>query len=336
MKLDIQQKVQGLLLVGDMHVKKDNIDESTLLIEWINRMSQENGNLPVVFLGDQYNDFGIAKVEVTDFWKWAYSYIEAPTISLVGNHDANSDMSLNFMTLHADHTYVVDGPTYVGFDQYLLLPFYRKAEEFLDIVNSTPRKPKTIICHQEFNGAQYENGFYAPHGADPTLINGSVERIISGHIHKKQAFERVVYPGTSRHLTRSDIGEEKGVHILKDDTFTFIPTPKEVSEPFVHYEISKGAQTLPIIDSSERVFIDIKGDESFVRKQLKAMPKGAKVRTFVEQETSTVTVKESEGIPKAFFSYYMEYANQNNLGTAETKVILDLIYQKCPSLKAST
>ena len=336
MKLDINKPLDGLLLVGDMHVKKDNIQESEQIIEWIKKVSLENGNLPIVFLGDQYNDFGIAKVEVTDFWKWAYSYLDVPTISLVGNHDANSDMSLNFMTLHTDHTTVVDGPTYVGFDQYLFLPFYRNAEQFLEIVNSAPRKPKTIICHQEFNGAQYENGFYAPHGTEPSLINASVTSIISGHIHKKQAFERVFYPGTARHLTRSDIGEEKGVHILKGDQITFIPTPKDVSEPFLHYEISKDNQVQPIIDSSERVFIDIRGDEAFVKKSLKAMPKGAKVRTFVEQETTTVTVKESEGIPKAFFSYYMEYANLNGLGTAETKAILDLIYQKCPSLKAST
>lgn len=319
--------------VGDPHVKKTNIEESERLIEWIDFEAQKR-NAPVVFAGDQYNDFGVARVEAVKFWTNAFNQMKSKVIAIVGNHDANSDVSLNFMDIHKHQVLVIDEPTAIN--DVLLLPFFRKNELFVkalwDCFGITE-----VFCHQEFNGCQYENGFYSPHGVDPAEIPDYITQITSGHIHKHQEFGKIWYPGTARHLTRSDIGERKGIFFVNRKTGDreFIPTPVAVSEPFVSIDITpEYTPELPSGESS-RVFVNIKGPEDFIKKTLKSMPEGFKVRTFPESNLPETKIKESEGIPKAFLSFALEYANKNGLGNSELKVVLNEIYSKCVFLKGT-
>lgn len=329
------EKLSAFIWVGDPHVKKDNLEESVRLIEWISKKSKEL-RLPVVFAGDQYNDFGIARVECVNFWDWAFKQFQYGTISIVGNHDQNPDGSLNFMNVHSDDTEVVDSFKQFG-PYFTFLPFYRKNDQFIENLKkvTTPY----VFCHQEFNGCQYENGFYAPGGVDPNVIPESIELVISGHIHKEQAFGKVWYPGTPRHLTRSDIGEVKGIYVMSraDGILCreFHPTPKEVSEPFTYYEVTAEEQLKGIPDSP-RVYVDVKGSDELIKKAIKKIPDQVKTRTFVTQENvKESTVKESEGIPKAFLDYTLNYFNDKGIGTAEAQAILNMVYDKIPSLKNS-
>lgn len=331
--------LEKFLWVGDMHVKKGNIDESERLIEWIDKEASAR-NIPVVFSGDQYNDFGIARVEAVKFWEKAFRSLKAKTVALVGNHDANSDVSLNFMDIHSDQVWVIDKPymASAGTKKVGLLPFYRKNDIFVEAMQQLAADGANIVmCHQEFNGCQYENGFYAPHGVDPQLIPTSIEQVIGGHIHKEQAFGKVWYPGTPRQLTRSDVGEVKGVFFVDLTTGNKekIATPVDVSTPFEVIDVTPDWDGDLKKVQSPRVFVNISGPAKFVKQMVKKVPEGVKYRTFPESEVVESTVKESEGIPKAFFNFAMDYANQNGLGNAEIKVILEKIYDKCPTLKGN-
>lgn len=334
MKYNKNNHLCDFIFVGDTHVKKDNIEESKRLINWINDISIENGNIPILFAGDQYNDFGVARVEVTDFWVWAFNLLQQEVIALVGNHDANPDMSMNFMSIHQDAALIINKPTWLNDNQLLLLPFMRDNKQFEEWTENT--KAKNIICHQEFDGALYENGFYSPNGIKTDIIGSGVELVVSGHIHKEQRFGKIWYPGNPRHITRSDIGEVKGIWKmnLKNRKFDKILTPSEVCEPFSYYEITEKNPKMPKTTSS-RVFIDIKGDEAFVKKMIKKAPESAKVRTFVESLNTDIQVKESEGIPKAFFDYVLKFADTNGLGQNDTKLVLNMIYDRCPTLKVA-
>ena len=319
--------------VGDPHCKKNNIEESVRLITWIAALAKKYG-LPVLFAGDQYDDFGIAKVECVDFWKWAFDLI-LESIAIVGNHDQNSDGSLNFMSVHSDKTLVIDKLTKIG--DVTLMPFYRKNEKFEEALRAATDS-RFVLCHQEFNGCQYETGFFSPHGADVAAIPANIEKVISGHIHREQSFDKVWYPGTPRQLTRSDIGHQKGVYIVdladRKMAYEFIPTPANVSEPFVKFEVTEESQ-LKGIPNSSRVYVDLKGSEEFLKKMIKKVPSDVKLRTFnTTEQTLTTTAKESEGIPKAFMNYSLNYFNDKNVGTSEAKAILAKIYEKCPSLKS--
>lgn len=318
--------------VGDPHCKKNNIDESIRLVTWITAKAKEYG-LPIVYAGDQYDDFGIAKIECVNFWNWAFQQ-DTGSVSIVGNHDQNSDGSLNFMAVHAEHTKVIQSLTKIG--QVALMPFYRKNEKFEEDLKALTDS-RFVLCHQEINGCQFETGFYAPHGANLASIPESVQMLISGHIHREQSFDRVWYPGTPRHLTRSDIGHEKGIWVIdltgQKMTKEFIPTPKEVSEPFIKVEVTTEKQLKQVLNSS-RVYVDLKGTDEFLKKMIKLVPSDVKLRTFSTTSESTESnVKESEGIPTAFINYSMNYFNEKGIGNLEVKAILEKIYSKCPSLK---
>ena len=59
------------------------------------------------------------------------------------------------------------------------------AEKFRDAcVQLKSAGPTVLVCHSEFSGSQFENGFYSPHGFNPDEI--PFDTIISGHIHKEQ------------------------------------------------------------------------------------------------------------------------------------------------------
>lgn len=325
--------ISKFIFVGDMHVKRSNLEESQRLMDWIIEEATKR-KLAVVFSGDQYNDFGMSHVDVVDFWSRNYTDMTKKLMavySIVGNHDQNFDGTKSFMSVHKD-TAVFDEPSItVDFGpDVLFLPFFRKNEDFIQAIKDNPAK--VVICHQEFNGCQYENGFYSPHGCDPKEIPVVVEWVLSGHIHKEQSFDKIQYPGTPRQLTRSDIGSEKGIFVinLEDYSMEKIPTPAEVCEPFTHIEITAETDLKKIkITDSSRVFVDIKGSSDFVKKALKKMPQSAKVRTFPDSEAVNIEVKESEGIQQAFAKYAEAYLEGNDNASS----VLKKVYDKCPALK---
>ena len=145
----------------------------------------------------------------------------------------------------------------------------------------------------------------------------------------------VWYPGTARHLTRSDIGEEKGVWVVDNigNTKTKILTPPEVAEPFIEITITPEFEGSLKDFKSSRIYLNIEGSRDFIKSTIKKIPEGPKVRELATDEIVVTEVKESEGVPKAFMSYVMSYANKHKLGNAEIKMITEKIYSKCPKLR---
>jgi DNA repair exonuclease SbcCD nuclease subunit len=326
------------LLVGDMHVKRDNVEESQKLIDWIHGLSQQY-NARVIFLGDQYNDFGLVRVEVLEFWKNVYKKIPN-SISLVGNHDLNPAGVTSSMIAHEGDTLVV-GNKLTLIDENLKMyavGFIRDKVLFSDITFAAKSLgAKILLCHAEFNGAQYENGFYAPHGVELDKVPNDIV-YISGHIHKKQDIKNklgqvvVRYVGTPRMLTRSDIGDVKGVTLLKSDGYMeFIPTPENVCEPFKEFVIEEG-QPIPKIDSSAKVFVEVRGNQDFIKKVTQILPENIKVRTIIKNDDAKIVIKESEGINVSFHKFFRQYAANNKLDGLESKILED-IYSMCPFLK---
>lgn len=336
-----------LVVVGDMHVKSSNLDESSRLIDWLCGISP---NLPIIFMGDQLNDFGIARVECLSFWKKAISKLRQvrsnDIILLVGNHDKNHEGKQDFMTalfsgMRDQGVFVISEPE-VLHGNHLFVPFIRKNNEFVEIVNSHLKyADMTVFCHQEFNGSKYENGFFAPHGVDPQSIIGT-RKVISGHIHLTQWLgDRFFYVGTPRPLTKSDANQAKGIWLVdtEKDSSEFIETPHEVALPFRRIKVTEGSLDLATLKEEsknpERLYVDIEGSSEFVQRVLKSVKlKGVKTSTaFTDTiEIGSHSVKESEGIPKAFSSYAMKYFDKTDLGSTEIKAVLGVIHKYCPSL----
>ena len=330
------------LLIGDLHVTKANLEESRKFILWIRDLCRAKQLVPV-FMGDQYNDHGLIRVEVQQFWNWAFDLLtennSLTVIALTGNHDMNHECTASAMAAHNDliSVYGVDGSggCHLSYDVYAL-PYIKKNEDFIKQASELAAKgAKYILCHQEVDGSQYESGTYSPNGVKLELLPKGV-RFISGHIHKKQIVgKNFFYLGTPRQLTRSDIGEPKGVHMWDGKNgFEFIATPNEVCEQFIKIVIQPETPwEMP--PNSNKVYIDVCGPKEFVKSVCSQLPPLVKVKPIYDREQTEFDVKESEGVAKAFDKYVGKYCTDRNLDDEIRREILDRVYKRCPSLRVA-
>lgn len=333
--------MNNYLLIGDLHVTKANLEESRKFILWIAELCKEKNLIPI-FMGDQYNDHGIVRVEVLTFWNWAYDLLGQGglrSISLTGNHDMNHECTDSAMVANAHQTdvYGVDGVNSQHvFGEVYALPYIKKNEDFVASANALAAAgAKYILCHQECDGSQYESGMYSPNGVKLELLPKGV-KFISGHIHLRQLIGKMFfYLGTPRQLTRSDCGAIKGVHIWDGKTgFEFIETPENVCERFQKIVIKAGeAWEMPA--NSSKIYIDVCGPKEFVKSVCSQLPPLVKVKPIYEREKTEFDVKESEGISIAFGKYVDKYCRDKQLDVAIQKEILERVYSRCPSLRSA-
>ena len=326
--------------MGDPHVKPSNIEESQRLIDWLSGLVVD---LPLIFLGDQLDTFGVARVEVVDFWRKALHQLTKARAEkiffIVGNHDQNHAGTHNFMSVFAnfsDQVVVVEEPT--TYENCRLIPFMRDNKDFVKAVNDSGSQ--TIFCHQEFDGAQFENGFYSPHGVKlDELTNTGL--IISGHIHKTQHLgDKVFYPGTPRPLTKSDANEQKGVWVaaIEDRDFEFIPTPKEVAKSFRSITINSETDLKVVkkeLKDPERLYVNIQGSSDFIKGVTKKLDLSEVKITvdYADELPETGTIKESEGVNKAFHKFAISYFDSSqDIGGTEIKAIMKVVSKYCPNL----
>lgn len=323
------------LLIGDMHVKPDNLEESGRLIDWVYNLCKTENLIPI-FMGDQYDTHGNIRVEVLDFWQKAYEKFPQ-SYSIVGNHDMDYSCKFTSMSSNYKQTVVVNSPYQIS-ESTIAVPYVKSSKEFTDLINGLNDNVKFVLCHQEFYGAQYEGGFYAPNGVKLEEIKKNV-LFISGHIHKKQSIkdkngkDKVLYVGTPRQLTRADIYEIKGVHIWnKQFQLEFIETPEEVCQKFKKLTIIQGDDNLDINQVNNKTFIDIHGDESFIKQKIKDLPENLKIRTFPTKTARTLEIKESIGIKNAFKIFFENYSKNNNLSEKDINKVLEIIKNNCHTL----
>ncbi len=328
-----------ILPIGDMHVRKEDTEEVSKIIDWIigiaNDFSKES-EVHVVFMGDQYNDFAVTRVEVMNFWRKQFNKFNqnksVKVFALEGNHDMNQDGTASAMRAHDDQINIIKEDVIQIANGVGAIGYIRKEDVFKEkVLEAYSKGIKTILCHTEFQGCMYENGFYAPHGFDLSQYPTDI-KFISGHIHKSQEFDKVLYVGTTRHLTRSDIGEVKGITALySSGNRKFFPTPSSVSEPFTKVVIEEG-QEIPDVPPSNRTYVELKGTRDFIKKISKTLPDSVKIKTEYTDEMKVIDIKESDGISKAFSQFSNRFFEENQLQNHKEQ-ILRKIYENCPSLK---
>lgn len=201
------------LVIGDAHLRIGRIDEAksfiTQLLEQIKSGKYDN----VVLLGDQFDNFAVVRSEILSLWSYFFNQASkmCQVIALVGNHDlAGAEGGTNPMEPFKSflNVWIVqDGLNLNGVHYF---PFMRDTKEFEQRCRELPAG-SVLFCHQSFNGAQFENGFYDPHGADPSCV-AHLSAVISGHIHKAQNLANIWYPGTPFQHSFGDAGHDKFIY----------------------------------------------------------------------------------------------------------------------------
>lgn len=337
------------LIIGDLHITKDPevLAEASLFIEWVFSLCGAHDACPL-FVGDIYHYHGIVHVEVVDFWHGVFNRaiqrLGKKAIVIPGNHDCNHAVTHTALIAHEkdiilawpDMCLVPSGnPKH----SILAVRFYRDPDQFVKTVNDAyARGVRVIVCHQEFNGAQYENGFYAPGGVDPSIFPPDLYFLV-GHIHKAQSLgTNVHYIGSSRQIKTTDLGETKGVILMdtapENVSFERIEIPGTVFEPFVEYIITEeNKKELKTVKNSPRSIIRFEGTEDFCKKMTSKAPSLAKVRQEITDCPKIIKVKESVGVATAFRIFLDGYVKEHPEDSDRVSRISSRIFDKCSILK---
>jgi DNA repair exonuclease SbcCD nuclease subunit len=227
-------------------------------------------------------------------------------ILLVGNHDLVGDTqrerqmsALDTLKIGLKNVKIIDRPAI--YDGWGFMPYFSDGERFIEEANKLAEAGvKTLVCHQTFDGSQFENGFYAPEGIDQNRL--LVTHIVSGHIHKTQTVGRVFYPGTPKWDTLSDANEAKGIWTF-DGQWNMIDT-SEVVEPIRTIVLTPDSDTKNL-KLGPKTFVELTGPSTWIGQISKKLKGRCKI---VARPTDSAERKAQSKSSKTIFEYLENYS----------------------------
>lgn len=213
-----------ILFLGDPHLKINNFEQSIALLHWVEEIVDKYKPDILCNLGDTMHTHAVLRSELmTEFRDHVKRVtINTPYWYVLGNHDAYKAKDSKYHALQAlndiSRFTVFDKTTEFPEHNITVVPYVYKYEDF-------PMQTQTIcITHNTFIGADY--GFKREDcGINADKVTADV--IISGHIHKRQSFGNVTYPGTPYAHSANDVDQTKGLLLFDTATYkqTFIESP---------------------------------------------------------------------------------------------------------------
>lgn len=267
-----------ILWVGDPHLHMGNLEVSKQFLSKLETITNEQKPDFVLLAGDLFHTHSIVRAEILNLWINYLEVAKFPHIALVGNHDQVAPgSSVHALVALKKYAKVVDGPYKMG--KMFFVPYVHTAQEFAEMLGQAG-DARVLFCHQTFDGAQYENGFYAPDGFPLTLVSG-FDRVISGHIHKRQGVGGVFYPGTPFQHSFNDAGEKKAIYLLEVEigtTTAIKQTAIELDLPEFHIWRETPESVIPAL----RAVLD---DEILRQSSFKVVLQGTKAHVMAVQDS---------------------------------------------------
>lgn len=217
-----------ILFIGDPHLRMNNFEQSISFLRWVEKVTKEHNPDIVCNLGDTFHDHAVLRSELLkEFSDHVHNITNGSSVKywyVLGNHDQYKPKDNKYHALqlfeHNPNIRIFDKTETVTLDSgpVTVVPYVQKFEDF-------PTQTSSIcITHNTFIGADY--GFKREDcGIDAGKISADI--IISGHIHKRQSFGKVCYPGTPYAHGASDVDQTKGLLLFDTSNFeqTFIESP---------------------------------------------------------------------------------------------------------------
>lgn len=217
------------VVIGDPHFQKSNVPEMKEFhvksIKWIRTVKPA----AIICLGDvlhRHGDSNYLPLQMaTDYFDELRTI--APTYIIMGNHDRPHNKDF----LSRDHFFgafkywtnltIVDRGLYITIDsiEVVMVPYVPpgKFEEAYNLI-AQGREVSLVFAHQEFKGAVL-NTCGHKHLTQICSDQGDIwpedrPPVISGHIHKRQHLNNVIYVGTPLQHDFGDLDTDKGVALL--------------------------------------------------------------------------------------------------------------------------
>lgn len=283
-------KFSKFLIVGDPHIKPGNLEQAEELFRLV-----ESFNMPVIWLGDLLDTKELIRGKCLNAF---YKYFKRSICShfvLVGNHDwFNLDCREHSLELlkELQNVKVVDEPFRIVFNGHstLMLPYYHdltllRNELGRDILEEGS---EILIMHQGVNSFDFGNGFLETQGLELKELS-AFKKVISGHFHKYQERENLIYPGTPFTQSQGEANQTKYLMVFDMETLErnliITPFPKHITfDIFVDREDEATlAKTMEFLGNKNHVRVILHGSKENLIKFNKS--KFESVR-FVERESN--------------------------------------------------
>lgn len=244
-KKNIQIKASKGLFLADIHLGvrssseewQDNIKSYFYdwFIPYVESLLKDSPNdYFLAVLGDVYDDRKSIDINVNEL---AIDIFETlgqllPVYIINGNHDLSkktnkgntslrSLSNIPGVTVVKEPTLITIKPATKALSKVIAIPYLGAHEEENKVLLDYSGKADYAWMHTDISQMKFDNGMTIVGAVDAKIFKGE---ILSGHIHKRQELENVVYIGCPYQLRRSDIGNTKGVYSIdfktKDMFFT--------------------------------------------------------------------------------------------------------------------
>lgn len=210
-----------ILFIGDPHLRMNDFEQSIKFLRWTEEQVEIHNPDIICNLGDTFHDHAVLRSELLKEFQDHIINCKKEYWYVLGNHDQYKPKDSKYHALQ-----IFNIPNFRVFDKITEVPEHKitvvpYVQEFKDFPLNTQ---SICITHNTFIGADY--GFKREDcGVNADKISADI--IISGHIHKRQSFGKVVYPGTPYAHNASDVDQTKGLLLFDTSTFEqiFIESP---------------------------------------------------------------------------------------------------------------
>lgn len=162
---------------------------------------------------------------------------------LVGNHDTyyrttTETNSLKHLSIFQNVTvYEQTTEVSLGNRKFCFVPWITDDEKFVNYTNSISEKFDAVFGHFEIKSFMLNSKISAESGFTSDQVIKLSDRIFSGHFHTRSKKEYgnsfIEYIGNIVHLTRNDIGQNKGFIVLDTETMKHEYINNDISMKFI-------------------------------------------------------------------------------------------------------
>lgn len=253
------EKIDDIIFISDIH-----FGAKSASVEWADNITDyfENFFFPLVKM-EIVNGYNPAIVVAGDFFdnrqhididimNRACDVVEKMTnicqvYMLVGNHDIYKKKDTDVTSLRIFERYkdvkVIKDKTVLTIKNgktFLLIPWVGDFSKESKLIAKNKDKYDYLVLHTEISGMTYDNNRPIVNGINVSSMDDNC-RIISGHIHKRQGNSKAMYLGSPYQMSRSDVGNDKGIYCfrLNDDKFEVFFTQNNYSPKFLKIKFSE-------------------------------------------------------------------------------------------------
>lgn len=254
------EKVDDVIFISDIHfgAKSSSTEWSDNIVDYFEnfffmlvKKEMASGHTPVIVIAGDFFD-NRQHIDI-DVMNRAMDIMErmsslCPVYVMTGNHDIYKKKDTDITSLRIFEKY--ENVTVIP-DKMVLKIKNERTFMLISWVGDFSKESKTIakykdkydyiVLHTEISGMRYDNDRPIVNGINVSSASDDC-RIISGHIHKRQSNSKAMYLGSPYMLTRSDIGNEKGIYCFRvnsDGSVTSEFFQNDYSPKFIRAEFSK-------------------------------------------------------------------------------------------------